>query len=120
MSGGFKLTDELRQQISKVAKLMLVAGIVQIIPATLRLIRDGITTETMVVAAIAGFVPIFVIFAGVSLLGIAKRDEVDDVARLLSGFRKLHVAFMVKAVTLLLVLGFMVLGSLAMLFEIGR
>jgi hypothetical protein len=118
--GGFRLSDDLRRQIGGVAKLMIAAGGLQITSSTLGLIRGGISVETLATSAIAGIVPLFWLIAGVTLNGIASRDEGNDLAGLLSGFRQLHVAFVVKGVTLvgLIVLGLLML--LAMMFGMGR
>ncbi|MFV8750678.1 hypothetical protein ACNOYE_09000 [Nannocystaceae bacterium ST9] len=116
-ASGYRLSDELRSQIAGVAKLMLVAGGLQISSSTLGLIRDGISIETGVVAGIAGVVPLFVMMAGITLLGIAGAGPRDDLATLNQGFRQLSVAFVVKGVVLLLIIG---LGLLGLVLGFGR
>jgi hypothetical protein len=118
--GAFKLSDELRRQIGGVAKLMLVAAGLQIASSIIGLIRGGISAETVAVAAIAGVVPLFVMLGGITLLGISSRDEGNDLPGLLTGFRQLQVAYVIKGVALLLVIGFGLLSLLMMMFGMGK
>lgn len=114
--GGFRLSDDLRRQIAKVARLMFVAGGLQISATTISLINEGISIPTLASAALTGVFPLFVLLAGISLLAIAKRDEGNDLGALLAGFRQLHVAMVVKGVMLILVVALGLFGIVAAFF----
>ncbi len=115
----FVLSDELRQVMSSTATLMIVASVVQIIPTTLGLLRAGLSTETIVTAMLQGVIPIFVLLAGIALRG-ATSSEGGDLAALISGFRQLYVAFLIKGILLIMLVGIGVLGVLMMVLGVGR
>lgn len=110
-ASGLRLSDELRGQIVGIARLMLVAGGVQIVPAVLLLI-DDISPPTLFVAGLLGIVPLFVMVAAISLLGLS-RNEAGDMPILLNGLRQLTVAYAIKGVFLVLLI---VLGLASFVF----
>lgn len=113
-ASGLRLSDELRAQIVGVARLMLIAGGVQIVPAVLSLV-DELSLPNLLFASLLGIVPLFIMVGAVSLLGLA-RNEGSDLPLLLSSMRQLTVAYAIKGVVLVL---FIVLGiaSLALGFS---
>lgn len=115
-SARFRLEDEQRQIIVKTASLMMVAGVVQLLPTLIMVFREGLSALTLVNVALFGVAPVFVAIAGFSLRGAAREGSLDA---LLAGFRQLHVAFLVKGVVLLLVIGGFLLGILLAVFGVG-
>lgn len=112
----FELSDELRKLISTTATLMMVAGVVQLLPSIVALIRGGFSAASLLSSAAFGVVPAFIAIAGFSLRSAAQEGSLDT---LLAGFRQLYVAFLVKGVVLLLVVGFFLLGLAAMFLGVG-
>lgn len=116
-SAKFVLDDEQRKVISSTAILMIVAGIVQILVTLLDAVQTGgSTVEIMIEAGLFGVVPAFLVIAGFSLRSAAAQGSVES---LLSGFRQLYVAFLVKGVAMLLVIGLGLLMLLLMVLGIG-
>jgi hypothetical protein len=116
-SAKFTLDDDQRKIISSTAIIMIVAGIVQLLMTVIDVVNEGLTAESLVVAAVFGVVPCFVVIAGFSLRSAAALGSVDA---LLSGFRQLFVVFLVKGVMLLLAVGFGLLTVLLFALGIGR
>ncbi len=108
----FSLDDDQRKLITTTATLMMVAGLVQIVPTLIGLVRDGLSVESVVVTALFGVVPVFVAIAGFSLRGAAKDGSLEA---LLTGVRQLHVAFLVKGIAMITIMVLMV-AFLAMMF----
>ena len=111
--GAFALGDEVRKLVASTAALMVVASVLQLIPTTVGLVREGFTKTTIMMAALTGVVPVFVAVAGLTLRGLARAG--DDRGTLIKGFRQLHVAFAIKGVALILILVLFVLGFLGIL-----
>jgi hypothetical protein len=103
-ASGLRLTDELRAHIVGVAKLMVVAGGVQIVPAVLSLLDGPLEPTNLLTAAMLGIVPLFIMVGALSLLGLA-RNQSDDLPLLLASMRQLTVAYAIKGVVLLLFIG---------------
>lgn len=112
----FELDEDQRKVIMTTATLMIVAGIVQVLPTLVELVLEGISVESVVLTAIFGVVPVFVTIAGFSLRSAAEKGSLEA---LLSGFRQLHVAFLVKGVALILVIAFFLIGIAAMFLGVG-
>jgi hypothetical protein len=112
----FSLDDEQRRIITQTATLMMVAGVMLLIPTLINLARSGISAFTLAKAAVFGIVAVFVAIAGFSLRGAASEGSLDA---LLSGFRQLHVAFLVKGIVLLVIVGLFLLGLLLMVLGVG-
>lgn len=104
---GFAFTDEVRKLISTTATLMIVAGILQMIPGVAGLVTEGFSGATLLRAMLFGVIPAFTAIAGFSLRALDKPG--DDLGALLSGVRQLFVAYLIKGVVLLLVIGSMLL-----------
>lgn len=116
-SAKFTLDEDQRKVISSTATLMIIAGIVQILVTVLDAVRTGSSTiEIMIEVGMFGVVPAFLVIAGFSLRSAAAQGSVDS---LLSGFRQLYVAFLVKGVAMLLVIGLGLLAILAMVLGVG-
>jgi hypothetical protein len=116
-SAKFVLDEDQRKVISSTATLMIIAGITQILATLLVAVRsDDSMTEIAIEAGVFGVVSAFLVIAGFSLRSAAARGSVDA---LLSGFRQLYVAFLVKGIALLLVIGFGLLTILLMILGIG-
>lgn len=116
-SAKFTLDEEQRKVISSTATLMIVAGILQIIVTGIDAVNGGGSmTEMMVEAGMFGVVSAFLVIAGFSLRSAAARGSVES---LLSGFRQLYVAFLVKGVAMLLVVGFGLLAVLLLVLNMG-
>jgi hypothetical protein len=115
-SAKFTLDDEQRKLISSTATLMIAAGIVQLLVTMIDALRAGFTGESLVEAALFGVVPAFIAIAGFSLRSAAAQGSVEA---LLSGFRQLYVAFLVKGVMMLLVIGLGLLTLLLFVFGMG-
>jgi hypothetical protein len=113
----FALSDELRKLISTTATLMIVGGILQMIPGVAQLLTSGFAVANLVSLALFGVIPLFVTIAGFSLRSLAKPG--DDLGALLSGFRQLYVAFLIKGVVLLTMVGLMVLSLLFAFLGVG-
>lgn len=107
------LADEVRKLISTTAILMIVAGILQMIPGVAGLAVDGFSAGSVVRVALFGVIPAFTAIAGFSLRTLNQPG--DDLGALLSGFRQLFVAFLIKGIVLLTVVGLTLL-SLALAF----
>jgi hypothetical protein len=116
-SAKFTLDEEQRKIISSTATLMIVAGILQILVTLLDALRSGGSkVEVMLEIGMFGVVPAFLVIAGFSLRSAAAQGSVES---LLSGFRQLYVAFLVKGLAMLLVLGLGLLTILMMVLGIG-
>lgn len=116
-SAKFTLDEDQRKVISSTATLMMVAGIVQILVTLLDALRTGESTvEIMIEVGLFGVVPAFLVIAGFSLRNAAAQGSVES---LLSGFRQLYVAFLVKGVAMLLVIGLGLLAILLMVLGVG-
>jgi hypothetical protein len=116
-SAKFTLDEDQRKVISSTATLMIVAGILQILVTVLDALRTGeTTTEVMIEVGLFGVVPAFLVVAGFSLRNAAAQGSVET---LLSGFRQLYVAFLVKGLAMLLMIGLGLLALLAMVLGIG-
>jgi hypothetical protein len=117
VSAKFVLDDEQRKIISSTATLMIVAGLVQMLVTLLDAVAEGgEMVEIMIEVGLFGVVPAFLVIAGFSLRSAAARGSVDA---LLSGFRQLYVAFLVKGLALLLFIGFGLLVILMMALGVG-
>jgi len=114
---GFVLSDELRKLIVTTSTLMIIAAVLQVIPGLARIITEGASAWSLGSAAVFGVVPGFVAFAGVSLRGVAKRG--DDLTALLNGLRQLAIAFLIKGVVLIAIIGMFLLGLLLVVFGVG-
>jgi hypothetical protein len=112
----FTLDEHQRKLISSTATLMMVAGGAHLLAALLDLVRTDFATESVIEAVLMGVVAAFVAIAGFSLRSAAAAGSLDA---LLSGFRQLYVAFLVKGVMMLLVIGFGLLTLLLFVFGIG-
>jgi hypothetical protein len=115
-SAKFTLDDEQRKLISSTATLMIVAGIVPLLVNLVDLVRAGFTIDAVIEAVVFGVVSAFVAIAGFSLRSAAVEGSLEA---LLSGFRQLHVAFLVKGVMMLLVIGMGLLTLLMFAFGVG-
>jgi hypothetical protein len=103
VSAKFELDDEQRKIISSTATLMIVAGSLQMLVTLLDAVGEGgAMIEIMIEIGMFGVVPAFLVVAGFSLRSAAARGSVDS---LLSGFRQLYVAFLVKGLAMLLFIG---------------
>lgn len=111
------LTDELRKLIASTATLMIIAGILQMLPAVMMLVVNGLSAPTIVGAAMFGVVPVFTAIAGFQLRALGKPG--DDVGAFESGIRALLIPFLVKGIVMLLVVGLMLLNILLMVIGIG-
>jgi hypothetical protein len=119
-ASGLRLSDELRAHIVGVAKLMVVAAFVQIVPATGGLLEalisgSSIGPAELLRAAMLGIVPLFVMIGAFTLLGL-RRNPSDDLPMLLASMRQLTVAYAIKGVVLLLFIG---LGLASLVFGFG-
>lgn len=114
---GFAMSDEVRKLIATTATLMIVAGLVQLMSGAVTLISQGFSPEGWISVALFGVVPAFTAIAGFSLRAVGKPG--DDLGSLLAGFRQLHVAFLVKGIVLLLILGIILLSFAAMFLGVG-
>jgi hypothetical protein len=114
---GFTLSDEARKLIATTATLMIVAGGIQLISGIMTLVRDGFTTQSLITVALFGVVPTFTAIAGFSLRAVGKPG--DDVGSLLSGFRQLHIAYLVKGIALIVIVALFLLALLAMFLDVG-
>ncbi len=114
---GFAIEDDVRKLISTTATLMIVAGVIQLISGAYSLIAGGVSAQNLVRVALFGVVPAFTAIAGFSLRGLGRPG--DDLGSMLAGFRSLHVAFVVKGVVLLLIVGLVLLGVAAMFLGVG-
>lgn len=112
----FTLDEQQRKLISSTATLMMVAGAAHLFAALLDLVRSDFATESVIEAVLFGVVAAFVAIAGFSLRNAATEGSLDA---LLSGFRQLYVAFLVKGVMMLLVIGLGLLMLLLFVFGIG-
>jgi hypothetical protein len=115
-SAKFMLDDAQRKLISSTATLMVIAGVVPLLVTVVDLVREGFTVMGVIAAALFGVVPAFVAIAGISLRSAASQGSLEA---LLSGFRQLYVAFLVKGVTMLLMVGLGLLGLLMFVLGIG-
>jgi hypothetical protein len=115
-SAKFMLDDAQRKLISSTATLMVIAGVVPLLVTVVDLVREGFTVMGVIAAALFGVVPAFVAIAGLSLRSAASQGSLEA---LLSGFRQLYVAFLVKGVTMLLMVGLGLLGLLMFVLGIG-
>jgi hypothetical protein len=113
----FSFTDEVRKLIATTALLMIIGGSLQMIPGVSGLILNGFTAPSLVNLAIFGVVPAFVVFAGFSLRGVSRPG--DDLGALMSGFRQLFVAFLIKGIVMLTVVGVFLLGFLLSILGVG-
>ena len=116
-ASGLRLGDELRAHIFGVAKLMVVAGFVQIVPALGGLLDALISgaeigPSMLLRAAMLGIVPLFVMIGAFTLFGL-RRNQGDDLPLLLTSMRQLTVAYAIKGVVLVL---FIALGIASMVF----
>jgi uncharacterized membrane-anchored protein len=111
-SARFSLDDDQRKIISSTAVIMIIAGVVQIISALIDLIQAGVSTDSLIQAAVLGVIGSFVTIAGFSLRAAAAQGSVDA---LLAGFRQLFVVFLVKGIFLLLLVVGGLLSLLLML-----
>lgn len=116
-SARFALDDEQRKLISSTAVIMMIAGAIQLLTTLLDLVRAGISTESVIEAALLGVYGGFVVVAGFSLRAAATQGSLDA---LLAGFRQLFVVFLVKGILLLLVVGLGLLGLLLFVLGMGR
>lgn len=116
-SAKFMLDEDQRKVISSTATLMIVAGILQILVTVIDAVSTGgSTTDIMIEAALFGVVSAFIVSAGFSLRSAAAQGSVDA---LLSGFRQLYVAFLVKGVAMLLAIGLGLLMLLLLVLGVG-
>lgn len=113
----FAITDEVRKLISTTATLMIVGGILQMIPGVARLFTTEFSVPNLVFLAVFGVIPAFVTIAGFSLRSLGKPG--DDLGSLLAGFRQLYVAFLIKGIVLLAVVGLTVLSLLLAFLGVG-
>ena len=95
----FAISPETRKLIAAAATLMVVAGVLELIPATINLMTHDLSVKSIGTAAFLGFMPAFVAYAGLTLRRLGTAG--DDRTTMLEGFRQLHVAFLVKGVILL-------------------
>jgi hypothetical protein len=114
----FALADEVRRLISTTATLMIVAGILQIIPGIARLVIDGFSAWGLLSISLFGIIPAFTAIAGFSLRTLNQPG--DDLGALLSGFRQLFVAFLIKGIVLLTVIGLMLLSLAFAFLGVGK
>jgi hypothetical protein len=116
-SAKFTLDEGQRKVISSTATLMIVAGILQMIVTLIdALSSGGEMVEIMIEVGLFGVVPAFLVIAGFSLRNAASQGNVES---LLSGFRQLYVAFLVKGVVMLLMIGFGLLMLLMFVLDMG-
>lgn len=113
----FKLDVEQHKIITNTATIMILAGTVQLLVTLLDVVKEGISAETMIEAALFGVVPTFVAIAGLSL---RKAAALGSVEALLDGFRQLFVVFLVKGIMLLIVVVGGLLTLLWAALGIGR
>ena len=114
---GFAITDEVRKLIATTASLMIAAGIIQLMSGVLGLVLSGVSKASALNVVLFGIVPAFTAIAGFSLRNLGKPG--DDLGSLLAGLRQLHIAFLVKGIALLLVVGVVLLSLLAMVLGVG-
>jgi hypothetical protein len=112
----FTLDDEQRKLISSTATLMIAAGVVHLLVALKDLAIAGFAPDGLIEAVVFGVVAAFMAIAGFSLRSAAADGSLEA---LLAGFRQLHVAFLVKGVMMLLVIGFGLLMVLMFAFGVG-
>jgi hypothetical protein len=112
----FTLDHDQRKIISSTAKLMIAAGAVHLLAVLKDLVSAGFTAEAAIGAVVFGLVAAFMAIAGFSLRNAAAEGSLEA---LLSGFRQLYVAFLVKGVMMLLVIGFGLLMLLMFVFGVG-
>jgi hypothetical protein len=114
----FALADEVRKLISTTATLMIVAGILQIIPGIAQLVKEGFSASTLLTTALFGVIPAFTAIAGFSLRTLNQPG--DDLGALLSGFRQLFVAYLIKGIVMLTMIGLMLLMLLFTVLGVGK
>jgi hypothetical protein len=110
----FTLEPEQRKLISSTATLMIAAGTVHMLVVLIDLVNDGFAIDSLIEAVVFGVMAAFVAVAGVSLRRAAADGSLEA---LMSGFRQLHVTFLVKGVMMLLVIGFGLL--MVLMFALG-